>query len=57
MQWEENLLEDDMPPEWMWGMPDDLEEWFDEVSARYREGRTRDDDESMVENELARDRR
>jgi len=58
MQWEENLLGDDIPPEWMWGLPDDLSEWFDEVEERYRSGRaTRDDSEDMVDNELARDRR
>lgn len=58
MQWEENLLADDMPPEWMWALPEDLAEWFDEVEQRYRSGRTRDEDEGeMVDNELARNRR
>jgi len=58
MQWEENLLAEDMPPEWMWGLGDDLEEWFDEVAERYKSGRARDDDDGdMTENEMARDRR
>lgn len=45
-----------MPPEWMWAIPDELDEWFDEVAARYSSGRINDDDEDapdMVQNELA----
>lgn len=62
LDWQENLLEDEMPPEWMWHLDHELEPWFDEVE-RKREERygARDDDRDervpMMDNELARGRR
>lgn len=54
--WQENLTKEDMPPEWMWPLTDELEEWFDEVSRRMEErygtGDYRDDAPDMEQNEL-----
>jgi hypothetical protein len=61
IHWQENLLEEDMPPEWMWPLNDELDEWFDAVDARRKEGSGHDDDltdaPDMMTNELARGRR
>lgn len=58
--WQENLLSEEMPPEWMWPLTDELEEWFEEVSARRRDGTSRDDLEDapdMMQNTLTRGRK
>lgn len=60
LRWQENLLPDELPPEWMWHLPDELEEWFEVIEARRKDGSDRDDlDDApdMVQNELARGRR
>lgn len=31
MDWQENLSEDEMPPEWMWPIQDALNSWFEKV--------------------------
>lgn len=51
-----------MPPEWMWHLTDELEEWFAEVERRRRDryGLDKDEDRDapeMLANELARGRR
>lgn len=55
--WEANLDTDEMPPEWMWPFPDDLELWFEDVKQarkeRFSGGQDDNDDDDMVENELA----
>lgn len=45
VNWQENLLEEDTPPEWMWPLDFELEAWFDDVKRR-RESRSdqRNDD-------------
>lgn len=62
--WQENLLPDEMPPEWMWNLPDELDDWFAEVEAKREDrtasGRGRDELEDapdMMQNELTRGRR
>lgn len=59
--WQENLLSEEMPPEWMWPLTDELEEWFEAVSARRKDGTSRDDDledaPDMMQNTLTRGRR
>lgn len=58
--WQENLLSEEMPPEWMWPFTEELEEWFEEVTARRRDGTSRDvleDAPDMVENTLTRGRK
>lgn len=61
MAWQENLMSEDMPPAWMWPLPDVLEEWFDEVAARHKAryggDSDRDEDVPMMQNDLAAGRR
>jgi hypothetical protein len=62
LSWQENLGEDEIPPEWMWPLDEELESWFDEVkeSRRDRAG-NRDNGRSstvpLMQNELTRRRR
>lgn len=37
ISWQENLLNDEMPPEWMWPFDEELEGWFDEVERKRNE--------------------
>jgi hypothetical protein len=56
LSWYENLAEDDIPPEWMWGFDDLLEEWFDDIRAARASGSTPTEQHTevpMMENELA----
>lgn len=62
--WQENLLEDEMPPSWMWHLDTELEAWFDDVAAKRKErygGGGGDDDRDVdgpaMDNEFARGRR
>jgi hypothetical protein len=57
--WQENLMSEDMPPEWMWPLGEELNDWFDAVKARQDErfGRNSDEKEDapdMAQNELTR---
>jgi len=58
--WQENLIADEMPPEWMWPLNDELDQWFADVK------RSRDDDSGrdrledapdMMQNSLTSGRR
>jgi hypothetical protein len=31
LDWYENLMEEEQPPEWMWPFEDELEIWFEDV--------------------------
>lgn len=31
LDWQENLMSDEMPPQWMWHIDSELEIWFDGV--------------------------
>lgn len=60
--WQENLQQDEMPPEWMWPFSDELDEWFEEVDRRRKEKYGSRDDSGdtetpMMRNELAEGRR
>lgn len=61
MDWQDGLTEEEMPPEWMWPLDDEIAPWFENVVAKRKErfGRDDDDDErpGMMENELVRERR
>ena len=37
LSWQENLLEEERPPEWMWPFEDELEIWFEEVDRARKE--------------------
>lgn len=60
--WQENLLDDEMPPNWMWPFDDELEIWFENVdrerAEKYGGSSSSSDVESteMMGNELARER-
>jgi hypothetical protein len=62
LAWQENLSKDEIPPEWMWALDDDLEKWFEEVEER-REQKYGPRDTSgdtvvpLMQNELTRKRR
>lgn len=60
LSWQENLSEDEIPPEWMWPLDHELVLWFDEVKRKRDEkfGRPDDDDDDrtdvpMMSNSLA----
>lgn len=64
LDWQENLTDDEMPPEWMWHLDSELSSWFDEVKRKRDDrygGGDRDDDRPttvpLMENELAKGRR
>lgn len=55
-------MAEDMPPAWMWPLPEALDDWFEEVAARHKEqygggDSGRDEEVPMMQNELARGRR
>lgn len=62
LHWQENLFDDDMPPEWMWPLSEELDEFFEGVMARRKEryggGREPvEDAPGMEQNELTRGKR
>jgi hypothetical protein len=63
--WQENLLEKEMPPVWMWALDEELDLHFKRMkakrAAKYGADDDDDDDEPLgrtaaLENELARNR-
>ncbi len=57
--WQENLSEEEMPPQWMWHLEWELEDWFAEVDRKRKEkfgGDEAADDANMMGNDLARER-
>ena len=63
LDWYENFTKDEMPPQWMWHLDHELEEWFKEVTRlrdeKYGTSSRSDDREQvpMMENEFASARR
>jgi hypothetical protein len=63
VSWQENLPDEEMPPEWMWPLDHELVLWFDEVKRKRDEkyGRHDDDDDRdevpMMSNALAAEKR
>ena len=59
LDWHENLGPDDLPPEWMWHLPEELETHFAEVKRRRDEKSSGDSsgDETvpMMKNSWGRD--
>lgn len=56
LNWQENLMPDEMPPSWMWPLEWELEEWFEDVERRRKEKYGTDggtDDVRMDKNEYA----
>jgi hypothetical protein len=59
LSWQENLPRDEIPPEWMWPLDDDLEAWFEEVQAKRDEKYGRSDTvdgPGMMQNQLTKGR-
>lgn len=62
LDWHENLVTDEIPPEWMWPFDDPLNEWFDDIKrdrAMANSGTQTVDDRTevpMMSNELAEGR-
>lgn len=58
LHWQENLPQEEMPPQWMWVVDEELEEWFEEVDRKRKErfGTPDSSDESvpMTKNEMSR---
>lgn len=59
LDWHENLLSEEIPPQWMWHLDDELEHWFDAVKKQRDEkyGGNNNSDESggeVMENEYAK---
>jgi hypothetical protein len=57
--WQENVLEKDMPPRWMWSLDEELSRHFERV--RDRDGSDVNDDDDrpagpMLQNEYAKGR-
>lgn len=60
LDWFENMMPDEVPPEWMWPFDDELNDWFDEIrearKARYSGGGDdADDDTGMMVNDISRE--
>jgi len=56
ISWQENLTQKQMPPEWMWTLDDELEEWFDEINESFGASSVEDEEPPMMKNTLARGR-
>lgn len=67
LDWHENLMGEELPPEWMWHLEHELEAWFEEVDRKRKErfGSRDDDDDGdepkqvvpLMQNELTKGRR
>jgi hypothetical protein len=61
LSWQENLVEDEIPPVWMWALDEELNDWFEKVDrdrkAKYGGGDDDYESDSMTQNELANNRR
>jgi hypothetical protein len=63
LDWHENLMEDELPPEWMWPLDNEIASWFEGVKRQRDEkfgtSSSNGDREvdMMMDNELARGRR
>lgn len=64
LDWQENLSTEEMPPEWMWTLDEEVVTWMEQVNEdrkeRYGGGSSRDDDTDggpMMSNDLSRGRR
>lgn len=54
--WQENLPEDEQPPEWMWSLDHELADWFDQLDRKRNNERDsgRDTTVPLMDNELSR---
>ena len=58
LNWQQNLISDEMPPAWMWPFDDELVDWFEAVEAKREaesSGGSADTVADMTQNEYAMD--
>ena len=56
VSWQENLMDDEMPPRWMWPFEEKLSSWFEDVKSKRNGGESNSDsgeNPSMIGNEFA----
>ena len=53
LDWHENMVEDDIPPEWMWTFDEALNEWFEDLKASRANPTPEHTEVPMMENEFA----
>lgn len=53
LDWYENMISTDIPPEWMWSFDEPLNEWFDDLKAANSSTTPEHTEVPMMENELA----
>lgn len=53
--WYDNLMEEEVPPRWMWPFSEELKGWFEEVKKNRESNRNPSsaDEPEMTQNELA----
>lgn len=56
LNWQENLLEAEIPPRWMWTIDDEIADHFRQVKADRESGRDTSSDGPMTQNEYAKNR-
>lgn len=58
ISWRENLMEDEMPPAWMWHLEKELDSWFKEVEEKRKNRSNSSSDDSGssggIQNELTK---
>lgn len=58
LSWYENLSADEIPPQWMWTLDHELEDWFFEVDlhrqGKFTDGEDNRDQVDMMSNEFSR---
>lgn len=59
LSWQENLVEDEIPPTWMWSLDEELNDWFEQLESSRKDkgGGGGDEPVPMMQNELAKSRR
>lgn len=55
LDWHENLIEEEIPPEWMWNLDHELEPWFERVDEdrKSKYGGGQDTNKETMRNEYA----
>ena len=49
LNWQENLMSEEMPPKWMWHLDWELEKWFEEVEISRKSKYDGGPDDSLEE--------
>lgn len=62
LDWQDNLVSEEIPPQWMWPFEEELQIWFQQVEEKRNErnGRSGDNGDTnvpMMSNDMAKGRR